>query len=77
MEVTYDAAVAYWCGRRKYNKKIGGNPDVVIVFTGTVAHKMVNVAAEQAQKTGAVIKHCHSSSICALNDALCEYFSKA
>lgn len=53
-----------------------GNPDVVIVFTGTVAHKMANVAAEQAQKTGAVIKHCHSSSACALNDALCEYFSR-
>ena len=53
-----------------------GNPDVVIVFTGTVAHKRVNVAAEQAQKTGAVIKHCHSSSAYALNDALCEYFGE-
>ncbi len=63
-------------GEENTIKKIG-NPDVVIVFTGTVAHKMVNAAAEQAQKTGAVIKHCHSSSICALNDALCEYFSKA
>jgi hypothetical protein len=44
------------------------------VFTGTVAHKMVNAASEQAQKTGAVIKHCHSSSACALNEALGEYF---
>lgn len=53
-----------------------GNPDVVIVFTGTVAHKMVNVAEEQAQRTGAAIKRCHSSSACALNEALCEYFSE-
>jgi hypothetical protein len=47
---------------------------MVIVFTGTVAHKMVNVASEQAQKKGAVLKHCNSSSACALNEALCEYF---
>lgn len=49
---------------------------MVIVFTGTVAHKMVNVAAEQAEKSGAFIKHCHSSSACALNEALTKYFEK-
>ncbi|MGI6197216.1 MAG: DUF2325 domain-containing protein [Eubacteriales bacterium] len=27
-----------------------GSPDMVVVFTGTVAHKMVGVASEQAQK---------------------------
>jgi hypothetical protein len=47
---------------------------MVIVFTGTVAHKMVSTASEQAHKTGAVLKHCNSSSACALNDVLCEYF---
>ncbi len=54
-----------------------GKPDIVIVFTKTVAHKMVSVASEQAGKTGAVIKHCHSSSACALNEALTEYFQNA
>ena len=54
-----------------------GSPDMLIVFTKTVAHKMVNIASEQAEKTGAVIKHCNSSSACALNEALEEYFSKA
>lgn len=49
-----------------------GNPDVVIVFTKTVAHKMVSVASERAEKSGARIKHCHSSSACALHDALSE-----
>lgn len=49
-----------------------GSPDIVIVFTGTVAHKMVLTASEQAAKAGAVVKHCHSSSACALNDVLCE-----
>lgn len=50
---------------------------MVIVFTNTVAHKMVNVASERAEKSGAVIKHCHSSSACALQETLAEYFAKA
>lgn len=54
-----------------------GSPDVIIVFTQTVAHKMVSIATEQAEKSGAKIKHCHSSSTFALNDALCECFGTA
>lgn len=56
-----------------FKNKIG-NPDMVIVFTQTVAHKMVRVALQQAQKVGAEIKRCHSSSACALNRALTDYF---
>lgn len=48
-----------------------GSPDMVVIFTGTVAHKMVAIASEQAQKSGAVVKHCNSSSACALNEVLC------
>ena len=44
------------------------------MFTGTVAHKMVRVASGQAEKSGAIIKHCNSSSACALNDALTGMF---
>lgn len=51
-----------------------GCPDMLIVFTGTVAHKMVNVASVQAEKAGACIKHCHSSSGTALDDTLKSYF---
>ena len=51
-----------------------GSPDIIIVFTKTVAHKMLNVASAQAAKTGAVIKHCNSSSAYALNEALSEHF---
>lgn len=49
---------------------------MLIVFTGTVAHKMVNVASVQAEKAGACIKHCHSSSRTALDDALKSYFDE-
>lgn len=53
-----------------------GNPDMIIVFTKTVAHKMLNVASKQAEKTGSVIHHCHSSSACALNQVLSSHFAK-
>lgn len=54
-----------------------GNPDVIVVFTGTVAHKMLNAALFQAKKSGANMLYCNSSSAYALNDALTEYFVKA
>lgn len=54
-----------------------GSPDMIIVFTKTVAHKMLNAASQQAEKTGAIVKHCNSSSACALTDVLCEYFNVA
>ena len=54
-----------------------GNPDMIVVFTGTVAHKMLNVASLQAEKSGARLVHCNSSSACALNEALTEYFKEA
>ncbi len=44
-----------------------GSPDMVI-------HKMVAVASQQAEKSGAYIRHCHSSSGNALNEALKDYF---
>lgn len=50
-----------------------GSPDMMVVFTGTVAHKMVAVASQQAEKTGTFVKHCNSSSACALNEALTEF----
>ena len=52
-----------------------GSPDVIVVFTSTVAHKMLNVASIQAKKSGACMLHCTSSSAYALNDALKKHFS--
>ena len=54
-----------------------GSPDMVIVFTKTVAHKMLHTASLQAEKSGAVVKHCNSSSACALNEVLFQYFQNA
>lgn len=54
-----------------------GSPNVIVVFTSTVAHKMLNVASIQARKSGAHMVHCTSSSACALNDALKKHFAAA
>ena len=53
-----------------------GSPDMVVVFTSTVAHKMVRTASEQAEKTGARVMHCASSSTNALNEALTGFLQK-
>lgn len=54
-----------------------GTPDIIIVFTKTVAHKMLGIARGAALKTGAEIKHCNSSSAYALTNILNEHFKSA
>lgn len=54
-----------------------GNPEIIVVFTKTVAHKMLNVAARQAAKTGTEIRYVNSSSANALNEVICDYLQKA
>ena len=53
-----------------------GSPDLMVLFTNTVSHKMVKCAlAEAGEKTEVV--RCHSSSGTALNDILAEAVNKA
>ncbi|MBO4896739.1 MAG: DUF2325 domain-containing protein [Clostridia bacterium] len=47
-----------------------GNPDVIIVFTKTVAHKMLNVVSSKASQSGITVKYCNSSSAFALKECL-------
>ena len=54
-----------------------GTPEMIVVFTKTVAHKMLTVASKQAERTGTEIRYVHSSSANALNSVLTEYFQKA
>ncbi len=53
-------------------KKIGA-PDLLILFTGTVSHKMVNCAVEQAKRKAIPVCRCHTSSAAALENILREY----
>lgn len=47
-----------------------GSPDLIILFTNTVSHKMVRCAVTEAEKCKADIVRCHTSSGTALHEIL-------
>ncbi len=47
-----------------------GCPDLIILFTNTVSHKMVSLAVKQAEKNKITIARSHSSSKTSLEDIL-------
>lgn len=47
-----------------------GSPDLIILFTNTVSHKMVRCAVTEAEKCKADVIRCHTSSGTALTDIL-------
>lgn len=49
-----------------------GNPDLVVLFTNTVSHKMVRCALSEAEKAKADVVRCHTSSGSALSEILLE-----
>lgn len=51
-------------------KDMIGSPDLLILFTNTVSHKMVRCAVNEAEKCHADIVRCHISSKAALNKIL-------
>lgn len=57
------------------NKKIG-NPDLLVLFTNTVSHKMVKTAVEEAKKNNTEVVRCHTSSASALSEILKPYTAK-
>lgn len=57
-----------------FKRKIG-TPDLVVLFTNTVSHKMVQAAVQEASRSGAGIIRCHSSSSCALKQVLGDHCS--
>ena len=53
-------------------KKKIGSPDLVIVFTNSVSHKMANCAREEAKRCKASVERCHDS-LAALEQVLENY----
>ena len=47
-----------------------GSPDLVVLFTNTVSHKMVSVPSRKQKKCHASIVRCHTSSKNALEEIL-------
>ena len=52
-----------------FKKKIG-TPNLIVLFTNTVSHKMVECAAREGKRCNAVVARTHSSSACALREVL-------
>ena len=55
--------------KSEFRRKIG-SPDLVILFTSTVSHKMVNCALCEAKRCNAIVERSHSSSLSALQSIL-------
>lgn len=55
-----------------FKKKLG-SPDLMILFTNTVSHKMVNSAVAEAKRNAIKIERIHSSSAAALSSVLAAY----
>lgn len=47
-----------------------GNPDLLVLFTNTVSHKMIKCALDEVDKEKTEIVRCHSSSGNALTEIL-------
>ena len=54
-------------------KKQVGKPDLFVLFTNTVSHKMVKCALEEAKKNNVEVVRCHTSSRAALEEILGSY----
>ena len=50
-----------------------GNPDLMILFTSTMSHKMVQGALSELKGGSTIIERCHTSSLSALRGILERY----
>ena len=50
-----------------------GRPDLCVLFTNTVSHKMVKSALDEAKRKEVEVVRCHSSSGSALEQILKDY----
>ena len=70
---------SYGCKAKVFTQMPGnfrnqiGSPDLIILFTNTVSHKMVKCAVTEAEKSNADVVRCHTSS----GSALCEILDEA
>lgn len=65
----------YQCKAKVYPKLTGkmkgvGSPDLLVLFTGAVSHKMVRNALKEVQGENTIVIRSHTSSISALKNIL-------
>ena len=77
MERQYkDLCQDYRCRAKVFTKMNGGlknkigNPDLLVLFTSTMSHKMLKSALCELKGQHTAIEHCHTSSLSALRTIL-------
>ena len=75
-----DLCGAYQCKAKVYPKmqnrlKDFGTPDLIVLFTNTVSHKMIRCALRETKGQNVKIARSHSSSMAALRQILEEHTS--
>ncbi len=77
MERRYlDTCKDYGCKAKIFTKTSStvktkfGDPDIIILFTNTVSHRLINCANSEAKRCSAQVIRSHSSSISALKNIL-------
>ena len=77
MERQYkDLCVEYSCRAKVFTKMSGGlrnkigSPDLLVLFTSTMSHKMLHCALSETRGGNTVIARSHSSSMAALKNIL-------
>ena len=67
---------AYQCQAKVFTKPRGGlknklgSPDLMILFTGTMSHKMLHGALSEVAGQNTAVEHCKSASLSALKGVL-------
>lgn len=70
---------AYRCQAKVVTKTSGGlknklgSPDLIIFFTNTMSHKLVQGALSEMKGADTIIERCHTSSLSALRGILEKY----
>lgn len=62
----YGFEAKVFCRMRDGIRSKIGSPDLMILFTRTVSHKMVEMALREARRCNTPVARCHSSSASAL-----------
>lgn len=79
MERRYiDLCKSYRCKAKVYSKmkngiKDIGEPDLLVFFTNTMSHKMLQCVKSNIKSESTRVAHCHSSSVTALKNILQEH----
>ncbi len=66
----YDCKFKVFTQMSSHLKEQIGKPDLLILFTNTVSHKMINCAVQNVNKDKTLIKRSHSSSLASLENIL-------